>query len=80
MMVYCLLHSVSQKKELFEFLDSPVHVFNPPRELEAGQDHLHTQGGGTEEEFPVQPETNDGKGEVLLLLYTRRMQVIVGRA
>ena len=49
-----------------KFLDSPVHGFNPPRELEAGRDRLHTREGRTKKEYPLQSETNDGKAEVQL--------------
>ena len=45
------------------FLDSPVHGFNPPHEQEVPRDHLCAQVRRTREEFPVQPETNDGRAE-----------------
>jgi len=69
--IYLPFISVSQQQVENKFLDSQVHGFNLPREQETVHDRLRTQERGTKEELPVQPRTNDGRAEVLLILLTR---------
>jgi len=47
------------------------------REQETTHDRLRTQEGGTKEELPVQPRTNDGRAEVLLILLAQFHTVLL---